>query len=659
MRLKCPENFEKIQSNNPPHGGFFYCQNKEKTMTRIREIKTTFTAGEVSRDLLGRGDLRAYENGALALRNVFINPTGGVTRRAGLSYVDTAAGNGKLIAFEFNTEQTCLLVITDEQIDIYSGGVLDETIAAPWSEDQIAQLAWTQSADTLLLVHPEVPPKKLTRGAGGAWSLTDWVFFTDQNVRQQPYFKFADSEVTLTPSATTGTISLTASAPVFEEGHEGTRLRVGNKEVEITDFDSSTVVTADVIETLAGTSATIDWYEQAFSAVRGYPATVAFHQDRLVIGGTRDLPNRLWFSKSGDLFNFDLGTGLDDEAIEFAILSDQVNAIRGIFSGRHLQVFTSGAEWMVTGDPLTPAAVQIRRQTRIGSVIERHIPPVNVDGATLFIARNKQEIQEFLYTDIEQAYRSTDLALLSRHVIAAPVDQDYDSKRRLLFIVREDGKFAALTVFRAEQVSAWTLHETQGAVKSVAVVGDDVFMLIERNENFIIEQFDDDFNLDSALRGESETPTDTWSGLDHLEGMNVSVVADGYVQTDKAVSSGAITIDTPANSVEIGLSYAHIIEPLPPAEGGGRKVRLVEGLFRIKDTAALRLDVGRGLNDIALRQLGEDEILDQPPPLVTGDIRVRALGWLPNGTTPLWRIEQNAPLPFTLLSVLTELKVND
>src|SRR5690606_22363848 len=105
----------------------------------------------------------------------------------------------------------------------------------------------------------------------------------------------------------------------------------------------------------------------AFSSVRGYPITVAFHQDRLVIG-SRDLPNRLWFSQSGDLFNFNLGAGEDDEAIEFAILSDQVNAIRGIFSGRHLQVFTSGAEWMVTGDPLTPQTVQLKRQTRVGSV---------------------------------------------------------------------------------------------------------------------------------------------------------------------------------------------------------------------------------------------------------------------------------------------------
>jgi hypothetical protein len=469
--------------------------------------------------------------------------------------------------------------------------------------------------------------------------------------------------VTLTPTAATGTITITASAPVFEAGHENTRLRIGNKEVLITDFDSATVVTATVIQTLAGTSATIDWMEQAFSSVRGYPTTVAFHQDRLVLGGSRDMPNRLWFSKSGDLFNFDLGTGLDDESIEFAILSDQVNAIRGIFSGRHLQVFTSGAEWMVTGDPLTPTSVQIRRQTRTGSVVDRHIPPVNVDGATLFIARNKREIQEFIYTDLEQAYQSTDLALLSRHIIQEPVDQDYDQKRRLLFIVRADGKFATLTVFRSEQVAAWTLHETQGSVKSVAVVGDNVFMLTRRGDDFLIEEFDDDLNLDSALTGESDTPTPTWSGLAHLEDMIVSIVADGFVQPNQTVIDGEITLGEAAYSVEIGLPFTHIIQPLPPSEvgqaGGGRKVRMVQGIFRVQDTAALRLDVGRGLHDISLRQFGEEEILDEPLPLVSGDIRVRALGWQPANTQALWRIEQSAPLPFTLLSVTTELKVNE
>ncbi len=642
-------------------------------MTRIRETKTTFTAGEVSPDLLGRGDLRAYDNGALALRNVFINPTGGVSRRAGLTYIDNIAGNGRLVSFEFNVQQTYLLAITDTQIDIYAGGVNEATITAPWTLAQIPQLVWTQSADTLLLTHPDVPPKQLTRNAGGTWSLTDWVFFSDKNITQQPYYKYAASDVTLTPSGTSGAITLTASSAVFEAGHNGTRMRFRGYEVEITNYDSPTVLSATIIgrlddtgaldATLPDSTASIDWAEQAFSAVRGYPVSVAFHQDRLVIGGSRDLPNRMWFSKSGDLFNFDLGEGLDDESIEFAILSDQVNAIRGIFSGRHLQVFTSGAEWMVTGDPLTPTSVQVKRQTRIGSVIDRYIPPVNVDGATLYIARNKKEVYEFLYTDLEAAYVSTDLALLSHHVVEDPIDQDYDQTNRLLFIVRGDGKFATLTVYRSEQVSAWTLHDTQGNVKSVSVVGDVVYLLIERNGTYMIEEFDNTHHLDSALSGEVGSPTSIWSGLDHLEGKTVSIIADDIVQADQAVLSGQITLAQVASSVKIGLAYTHIIEPLPPSEvgqaGGSRRIRLVEGVFRIRETAALRLDVGRGLSDISLRQIGEDPILDAPLPMVSEDISVRALGWHNDGQQPLWRIEQSTPLPFQLLSVTTELKVND
>ena len=632
-------------------------------MTRLRNVKTNFTAGEVSADLLGRGDLRAYENGALSLRNVFIQPTGGVSRRAGLNYIDTAEGDGRLISFEFNTDQTYLLVITDEQIDIYASGVKDATISAPWTEAQISQLAWTQSADTLLLTHSATAPRKLQRNSDGSWTLSEWSFFEDGDVIYQPYFKFVDSGVTLSPSGTSGSITLTASSGVFEEGHENTRLRVGGKEVEITDFESATVVSASVIETLDGTSATIDWQEQAFSPVRGYPATVAFHQDRLVIGGSRDLPNRLWFSKSGDLFNFDLGEGLDDESIEFAILSDQVNAIRGIFSGRHLQVFTSGAEWMVTGDPLTPVSVQIRRQTRIGSLVNRHVPPVIVDGATFFAARNRQEVHEFLYTDVEQAYQSTDLALVSHHMVVDPLDMDFDQRRRILFLVRGDGQFAALTVFRAEQVLAWTLHNTEGEVKSVSVVGEEVYMMIKRGDDYFIEVLDDTYSLDSSLKGESETAKTVWAGLDHLEGQTVSILADGEIVANQTVSEGAITLSEAASEVEIGLPYTHIVEPLPPsvveAAGSGRKVRLIEAIFRLYETSALRLDVGRGLNDIALKQFGEDEILDAPAPRISGDIRVRALGWQHDATRPLWKIEQNAPLPFTILSVTTELKVND
>ncbi len=632
-------------------------------MARLTTQKTSFTGGEISPRLLGRGDLRAYSNGAGKLRNVFVHPTGGVTRRAGLRFVDTARGGGRLVAFEFNTEQVYLLVFTDRHVDVYRDGVNVADFAAPWTEAQLAQIVWVQSADTLLVVHPDVQPKKISRTSETSWLVEDWVFLTENSRIQQPHHKFADEAVTLQAGGTTGTVTLTASADHFVSGHVGVRFRLQNKEVEITSYTSATQAQASAKETLASTAATKDWEEQAFSSVRGWPSSVCFHQDRMVIGGSRDLPNRLWLSKSADLFNFDLGEGLDDESIEFAILSDQVNAVRAVFSGRHLQIFTSGAEWMATGDPLTPGNIQLNRQTQIGSPVSRSVPPRDVDGATLFIPRNGPELREFLFTDVEQAYQATDLATLASHLINAPADQDYDTPSRYLHIVMGDGTLATVTVYRSEEVTAWTLQETAGQFKSVAVVGEDTYVLVARGAATLIERFDSAINVDAGLTGTDTTEKSTWSGLGHLEGSTVKILADGAVQADKTVSGGAVTLDEPATSVEIGLGFSHIIEPLPPAiqtaQGGnqGGKLRPVSVSFRLQDTASLVLDTGRGLKEVPFKTFGAG-ILDAAPAPFTGDRLVRAMGWKSDGTKALWRIEQDTPLSFTLLSVATEISVN-
>lgn len=634
-------------------------------MTRLRQIKTNFTSGAISRRLLGRGDLRAYENGALTLQNVFIHPTGGVSRRPGLAYVADAPGAGRLISFEFNTEQTYLIVLTDLAIDIYIGSQHEASLSAPWTEAQIREIVWTQSADTLFLTHPEVAPRILTRTGGGSWSLVDWPFLAEGDLSRRPFYKFAAAGVTLDPGATSGTgVTVTASADVFDVQHENTWMRIKGRQVLVTDVSSPTVAVVDILETLPDADATTDWEEQAFSALRGYPVSVTFHQDRLVIGGSRDLPNRMWFSQSGDIWNFDRGTGLDDEAIEFAILSDQVNAIRSLFSGRDLQVFTSGAEWAVSGEPLAPSSIELRRQTRIGTVLGRSILPVNVDGATLFVARNRREIREFLFTSAVQAYESADLALLAENLVFDVVEQDFDPSKRQLFVVRADGKVAALTLFRNEKVTAWTLYETDGMIESVAVVGDETFFLILRNGARRIEQLDDTLNLDSALTGADPSGAAKWSGLDHLIGKDVRIVADGVVKPLQTVQGdGSITLDTPAEKVEIGLPYRHIVEPLPPnalaQNGAGRATRLIEGIFRLENTAALRVDTGGGLKNAIFKELDGGDQFDIPSDPVYGDVRLSALGWRHDTSKPLWRIEQDLPVAFTLLSVTAELKVND
>lgn len=632
-------------------------------MTRIRQSKTNFTGGEVSRRLLGRSDLRAFDNGALTLRNVFIQPTGGVTRRAGLAFVATARGPGRLAAFEFNTEQTFLLVFTAGKIDIFQNDALVATVDSPWSAGQLAQLSWTQTPDTLLALHPDAAPRKLTRDAAGAWSLTVWTLAEKDGVAGTSFYRFADPAVTLTPSGTSGAIAVTASAPVFDPSQDGARLRIGRKQLQITGVVSSTQVNATVKETLTGTAATADWDEEAFSNRRGWPVSAAFHQNRLVLGGSRSLPNRIWMSKSGDLWNFDVGEGLDDEAIEFAILSDQVNAVRALFAGRHLQVFTSGAEYMVTGEPLTPLNIQVKHQTRVGSPVDRAPPPRDVDGATLFVSRSGKEIREFLYTDSEAAYQANDLALLASHLIKNPADQDYDKRRRLLFVVMGDGGLATLTIYRNEQVNAWAGIITDGAFRSVATVGDDVYALVERAGAWLVERFDDDVPFDAAASAQSPTPKTAWTGFHHLEGRTLRTLADGVLEGVAVVQAGTVNLTEPASSLVAGLPFAHIVEPLPPnlreLGGDGRALRAAEVIFRLEETRALRADVGRGLFDVPLRAFGPQPAAGAPPAAVTGDRRLRALGWRRDVDRPLWRIEQDAPLPFTLLSVILDIKVND
>jgi hypothetical protein len=639
-------------------------------MSLITLAKTNFTAGELSLDMLGRGDLSAYANGALTLTNVFIAPIGGVSRRHGTRFVDRARGPGRLIAFEFNTEQTYLMILTDLHADIYAGDTKVADFATPWTAQQLTQIGWTQTADTLLVVHPDVQPRKITRTSHSDWTIETWSFYQDDTdddddvddvgVIQQPYHKFGKDAVTLQPSATSGTLTLTASADTFVAGHVGLRFRLQGKEVEVTAVASATSATAVAKQALVNTSASKDWEEQALSPVRGWPVSICFHQDRLVIGGSRDLPNRLWLSKSSDLFNFDLGEGLDDEAIEFALLSDQVNAIRAVFSARHLQVFTSGAEWMVSGEPLTPTKIQLTRQTRVGSPIGRSIPPRDVDGATLFVSRNGKDLREFLFADVEQAYQATDLAMFSKHLMNGAVDQDYDAKRRLFHVAMADGTLSTVTVYRAEKVTAWTRHRTDGLFLAVAVVEDQVYLLTERNGAFCLERFDDQALLDCALFGESATALDIWSGLEHLEGREVMALADHGAISRHLVTAGSLTLAEPATHVQVGLAYEHVVEPLPPVVSGaapGAVVRLVSASFRLMDTQALTLDTGRGPAPIPFRRYGRDR-LDCAPPTFSGDVKVRAIGWTRDAMKPLWRISQDVPLPCAVLAVATEMKLS-
>jgi hypothetical protein len=268
-----------------------------------RQIKSSFTAGELAPEMLGRGDLRAYANGARRLRNVFLQPTGGLSRRPGLRHVAVLPGAARLVAFEFNTEQAYLIVLVGGGYRVVLGDAVVASGAAPWTEAMLPHLAFTQSADTLLICHPALAPTRLTRTGHTAWTLTNWSWVN------APLFRFAPAGVSLTPSALSGTVTLTASAPVFDVAMLGGAIRFRGVRGTVALVFNSNAVSVQLAGALPSLDASADWEEAAFSPLRGWPVSVCFHQDRLVIGGSRDLPNRLWMSRSGALFDFDPGAG--------------------------------------------------------------------------------------------------------------------------------------------------------------------------------------------------------------------------------------------------------------------------------------------------------------------------------------------------------------
>jgi len=640
-------------------------------MTRINVLQTNFTAGELDPQLLGRSDLRSQENGAARLQNVFVETTGGVRRRSGTAYLATAAGSGRLATFEPSSGGIYLFVFTDLQLQIYEDETLLSTLITPWTENELKQLSWSQFADSILVTHPDHPPQQIVKVSDIAWTISDLEFSEKETgLSCQPFARFAADDVTLTASDVSDTITLTASNDVFTPEHLGTIVRIRGEQIELTNIVSSTSADGLVLEPgglsdpdeddddVSATDPTIDWDEQAFSDARGWPIVISFHQNRMVIGGSRDLPNGLWLSRSGQFLNFDLGTGFSDEAIAFRLSANSAPAVRALQSGRHLQIFTSIGEWIVTGDPLTPDNIQVGQQSRIGSPVDRQVPPRDVDGATLFAARSGREIREFLFADSEQAYQAPDLALLARHLVIDPVDQAFDRRRRLFLIVMTDGSIATIGIYRNADIVAWSQQTTDGTVQSVAVTDTRTFLLIERANGVFIEELVDDLFVDAGKQLDNAAPTTVWSGLDHLEGQDVTVLKDtGTVET-ATVTAGEVTLSEPATNITAGLPYAHIVEPLAPTTSSTsgqtqeplyRPIRLV---LRVLETSSLRVNTGSGARDLLFPNSSD------PTPF-TGDQVVRALGWRRGAKEAPWRIEQSTPLPFTLLSATTEIKVNN
>jgi hypothetical protein len=562
-----------------------------------------------------------------------------------------------------------------------SGGTWVVEVITQYLEADLFDIKYAQSADTLYLVHSGYPVVKLTRTTHTTWALSAVTFidgpYFDENLLLPNSTK---STVTITPSAATGAIILTASAPLFTAAHVGRRIRLLDGSVwgygVVTFYTDSTHVNFTVAPptTLTAATAKSTWRFGAWYT-GNYPGAICFFEERLAFAGSVVQPQAVWLSVTGDYEDMTPGAN-DDDALTYVLASRKVNAIIWLADSVGLLIGTVGGEFAMFGgndSPLTPTNVTVRKQSTRGSL---GVSPVEVGNSLLFVQRAGRKIRELNFDANTGAYKSPDLTLLAEHItdgfiVEMAYQQEPDS---IVWCVINDGRLVSFTYNPEQEVIAFGNRLTDGRFESVATIpnpdatGDQTWIIVNRTINGstkrYVEYMDPTLFVDCGLSYDG-VAVGSVSGLSHLETETVDIVTtmDGVVAyavyPQAVVASGAVTLDGPtATMIQVGLHYTPRFVTLRPEvkmhNGGtsqGRKKRWVEVFARLFETSGLTIN-----GDEMPFRTGDDP-MDEPPPLFTGDKRVTAAGgWNREGQLTF---VQNQPLPSTILGYFGTLDVGE
>jgi hypothetical protein len=407
-------------------------------------------------------------------------------------------------------------------------------------------------------------------------------------------------------------------------------------------------------------------YENVWSAGKGWPRSVTFHEGRLYFGGSKSRPSTIWGSKVGLFFDFEATEGLDDDAVEATLDTNTFNAITDLTSGRDLQVFTTGGEFYCPQEglePITPTNFFMKAVTRNGC--QEGIRVQQLESGTLYVQRQGKSLNEFVYTDTQATYVSSKISLLAGHLLKGPTRMALrrsvatDENDLLLIVNSTGGTLAVFSLLRAQNVIAPSEWTTDGEYVDVGVDLTTIYAVVKRTINgtiqYYIETFDNDVQTDSCKTGGASASV----SMTHLEAKSVEVILDGALQPNQTVPSGG-TLSFPRSSVtsyQVGLNY-NVKMVTMPAElkisSGSRlgfRKRIVEVNAIVKDTQYMKI------NDVLIpfRELGAG-ILDEAIQEFTGTKTLHGiLGYTQDGQIT---IEQDEPLKMILLGLEYKMSVH-
>lgn len=310
------------------------------------------------------------------------------------------------------------------------------------------------------------------------------------------------------------------------------------------------------------------------------PVTVAFHQQRMVLGGTKTEPQALYMSRVGDFENFRKSRPLqEDDPVEYVLASGSIDAIAWAASFGDLLIGTAGAEYKATGENgvVTAKSVEITSQSYWGS---SSLAPIIVGNSILHVQRHGAKVRDLFYSLEKDGYSGNDLSIMAPHLFEGYTLKQWAYQQTpgsVIWVVRDDGLLLALTYLKEHDIWGWSRHPIDGEVVSVATLSgeksDGLMLVTRRAGKYYLERMADEwantegiedaYFVDCGLTMESETPKTEWDGLDHLEGRKVSILAGGSPVEDLTVAGGKVEVPYPVKKISVGIPYVSVIEPMP------------------------------------------------------------------------------------------------
>ncbi|PTR05685.1 MULTISPECIES: hypothetical protein [unclassified Novosphingobium] len=543
------------------------------------------------------------------------------------------------------------------------GGNRIYKVGSPYNGEELAELDFEQTADTMYLAHIDHAPGKLVRAGH-----TDWSF---QTVTFGPSI-IAPASCTAT-AATPNTDSDNGGASYFPQPASYCVTAVNDDTGYESRASSEATVTNDL--TLKRNFNTINWsavagatrykvykadnsqffgyigstdsttfrddnigpaLDQAppqgnnpFAAAGDYPSTVTLFEQRSMWARTSNVPHGVWGSRSGQLENMDRSRpAIASDALSFAIMAGRVNSVNHLVTTTSLLALTSDSVFHIDGDgsggvldATSPPAT--RRQIGRGS---SRLPALVVDNVVFYQPSVGQSVRTIGYDFTIDGLKSNDVSIFSPHFFEGMsiVSWCYAQEpRSVIWAARDDGKLLCFTWEQEQNVWGWTLCETDGNVVSVCCISEDgedrVYLMVDRQVQGVTRRFvermvshrwsdvKDCCFLDCAVSGSFDAEQTTFTGLWHLEGRtDVAGLVDGKAITGLTVTNGRLTLPDDFGGGKVasfGIPYEVTVETLPvriSTQDGGSNMGRVQALGEVVVRLSNTRQIKAGINEANL-----------------------------------------------------------